>query len=218
MRFTFTWRELGSLLVSTLVLGFIFSMNNFNYFLPITIIAGTAFIIHELSHKLVAESFDCKAEYVLWPQGVLFSLIISLITRGNFIFAALGFVSISTYYQTRLGYKFVNLSLEEMGKISLAGPASNVLMGVICALLAPYYPILIYGVTLNFILALFNLVPFPPLDGSKIIMWSRMVWISMIISTSVIFGLTLLINPLIAGVIGLIVMVAMLFLTYFKDF
>jgi Zn-dependent protease len=51
------------------------------------------------------------------------------------------------------------------------------------------------GVVLNFVLALFNLLPFPPLDGSKIFMWSRMAWISLIITAGTIFGLTLLISP-----------------------
>ncbi len=218
MRFTFTWREAGNLLVSTLVLGFLFSINNLNNFLPITLIAGLAFIVHELSHKFVAESFDCKAEYLLWPQGILFSLIISLVTRGGVIFAALGYVSISTYYATRLGYKFVNLSLEESGKISMAGPASNIVLGVVSAMLAPYIPIMSLGVVLNFVLALFNLLPFPPLDGSKIFMWSRMAWISLIITAGTIFGLTLLISPLVAGFIGLVVMIVMILLTYFKGF
>tara|TARA_B100000315_G_scaffold164410_1_gene153036 strand:+ start:107 stop:730 length:624 start_codon:yes stop_codon:yes gene_type:complete len=63
--------------------------------------------------------------------------------------------------------------------VSLAGPASNILVAIVIAL--PYkYLLMNSGATeltamlravfdLNLLLALFNLIPIPPLDGSKII-------------------------------------------------
>jgi Zn-dependent protease len=218
MRFSITPREIGNLIISVLVLGLLFSMRDLNNIIPITLIVGLAFIVHELSHKVVAEHFDCKTEYVVWPQGILISIVIGFLTRGSFIFAALGYVSIQSYYATRLGYHFTHLSLEEIGKISAAGPVSNIFLGIFSGMLAPFFPIMAYSATLNFVLALFNLVPFPPLDGSKVFMWSRIAWISLLTSIIVIFALSFLINPLIAGLIGLMVMVAMIFYTFYKGF
>lgn len=209
--------EARNLLISVLVLGLLFSFNNLNNLLPITLIVGLAFIVHELAHKFIAEQYDCKAEYVLWPQGIIISLLIGFMTGGNVIFAAIGYVSISTYYQTRVGYHFTHLTLEESGKISASGPVSNILLGVISAMLMPIYPIMGYSASLNFILAIFNLLPFPPLDGSKVFVWSRIAWVSLIITAGTIFGLSFLINPLIAGLIGLGVMIIMIFLTYYKE-
>ncbi|MEE8677943.1 MAG: site-2 protease family protein [Olsenella sp.] len=70
--------------------------------------------------------------------------------------------------------------------VAIAGPASNILQALIGALLFdilyPVLPLSLYGpaywllyilssyVYVNLMLAFFNLIPLPPLDGSKIIM------------------------------------------------
>ena len=62
--------------------------------------------------------------------------------------------------------------------VAVAGPISNLLFGTICALLVRLIgPLLgpdnlltiflVSGAYLNFLLMLFNLIPLPPLDGSK---------------------------------------------------
>ena len=68
--------------------------------------------------------------------------------------------------------------------VSFAGPLSNLLMGALSSFLIAvivtqtsptweYYTIFIrmlsYSVFINFILAFFNLIPLPPLDGSKMV-------------------------------------------------
>lgn len=68
--------------------------------------------------------------------------------------------------------------------VSFAGPLANILLGVISSLLYAivvtqlndqfsYYEIirkmLQYSIFINFILAFFNLIPLPPLDGSKMV-------------------------------------------------
>ncbi len=218
MRFSISLREVKDLIISVLVLGLVFSFSNLNNFVINTLIIGVAFIVHELAHKIVAEYFDCKAEYVLWGQGVLLSLIIGLFTNGLFVFAAVGFVVINSYYSSRVGFRFFHLTLEESGKISVAGPLGNVLIGLISALFAKSNPLMSASVNLNFTLAIFNLLPFPPLDGSKVFMWSRIAWFSIIASVSIIYLLTLFINPLIAGIIGLIILISGVFYGYYKGY
>lgn len=65
-------------------------------------------------------------------------------------------------------------------KVALAGPASNLLLAVVFAALARFAPttgfwaplqtMAMAGVVWNCALALFNLIPIPPLDGSWVLM------------------------------------------------
>ncbi len=65
-------------------------------------------------------------------------------------------------------------------KVALAGPASNLLLAVLCAALARFAPATGFwaplrdmglgGVVFNCALGLLNLIPIPPLDGSWVLM------------------------------------------------
>lgn len=65
--------------------------------------------------------------------------------------------------------------------VALAGPASNVvlavILGVLAAALNPISPalagFLVHGVWLSLYLAIFNMLPVPPLDGSKLLLAAR---------------------------------------------
>jgi Zn-dependent protease len=71
--------------------------------------------------------------------------------------------------------------LNGLALVSLAGPASNVVMAVILAVVAgatataapAVSHFIAYGVQLSLYLALFNLLPVPPLDGSKLLLAAR---------------------------------------------
>lgn len=99
---------------------------------------------------------------------------------------------------------------------SLAGPASNILLAVIFAVilkLTSVIPVLgsrglvmflSYGILLNVMLAAFNLIPIPPLDGSKVLMGvmpDRMMYSYMKLEP---YGMFIIIALLAFGVLNMI--------------
>ena len=178
--FKFTSKEIRDLIISFIViaLGFtiLYSNGDYSHFtliFPVVMIGvGAGFIFHELGHKFVAMHYGYYAEYELWPTGLVIALVSSFF---GFIFAAPGAVVI---YSNGMEEK-------TNGIISIAGPIVNIVLGLIFFLIlgllgdfvytemgAIIYLICMLGTRINFFLAAFNLLPIPPLDGSKVISWS----------------------------------------------
>lgn len=140
---------------------------------------GSGFVLHELSHKFTAQRFGYWAEFRMWPFGLVLALVTSLI---GFIFAAPGATYISGF----------NISESENGKISVAGPLMNVIVGII------FLPFLLFGhgvwydlgsegVFVNIFLALFNMLPLYPLDGAKVFAWSKLRWAAVFVPLVLVF-------------------------------
>ena len=183
--FKFTGKEIRDLIISFIViaLGFTILYSNGDYsqvtlIFPIVMVGvGAGFIFHELGHKFTAMHYGYYAEYELWPTGLIIALASSFF---GFIFAAPGAVVI---YSNGMEEK-------TNGIISIAGPLVNIALGLIFLLIMGFlgdsvntemgailYMICFLGTRINFFLAAFNLLPIPPLDGSKVISWSLPVWL-----------------------------------------
>ena len=63
-----------------------------------------------------------------------------------------------------------NLTKREEMLVAFAGPASNLILALFFAIIFRFFPNLILYIFIqtNLVLAIFNLLPIPPLDGSKI--------------------------------------------------
>jgi Zn-dependent protease len=122
----FTTREIRDIIISMFVISlafaFIFArmnINNIIFYLPITlVVVGFGFILHELAHKFVAIRYGYWAEYKMWAQGLIFALITAYF---GIVFAAPGAVYIHGYH----------IKTKENGIISLAGPATNIVLALI---------------------------------------------------------------------------------------
>lgn len=138
---------------------------------------GTGFILHELAHRQVAKHFGAHAEFRAWPFGLIIAIAVPIITLGNFLFAAPGAVYI--YGE--------NIDRRQNGLISVAGPATNIAAGLFFGFLSfvsanPFVVAIAYpAMFINFWLAFFNLIPVPPLDGSKVFAWNPIIWIALFI-------------------------------------
>lgn len=191
--------EIRDLLISWLVLGFCFDFILFwqpgipaSLFLRGFTIAliglGVGFICHELSHKFVAQKLGFRAEFRLWQTGLIIALVcafISMFSPIGFLFAAPGAVYILSYTSKREG-----------GLISLSGPSANIILALIFYAIAIYssgFTALVssYGMVINLWLAAFNLLPIPPLDGSKIFAWNIPAWAMLMVISAGLLALSM---------------------------
>jgi Zn-dependent protease len=140
--------------------------------------AGLGFILHEMAHRNTAKMYGCHAYYQVWWWGIVLALAVSILTQGQFIFAALGAVYISPMAASTM---FNTDAMKRVyGIISLAGPSMNLLLVAAFYVLSYagglFAELATIGVQINLWLAAFNLIPIPPFDGSKIFKWSKLVW------------------------------------------
>ncbi|MCD6476705.1 MAG: site-2 protease family protein [Candidatus Aenigmarchaeota archaeon] len=188
----FEKNEIRDIVISVLVLAFVFSGLNI-YLLPIMIIVIiVVFLLHEFGHKFSAQYFGCYAVYKMWPMGLLLGVFSGLL--GGIIFAAPGAVYIYPYNKNKFAFNVANLTRREYGIISLAGPGVNIITGYVFTLLSYLfnYNVLFIIARIAFFLAIFNLIPIPPLDGYKVLAWDKKYWILSLIAAIIgyiIFGL-----------------------------
>ncbi len=129
---------------------------------------GTAFIFHEMGHKIMAQKYGCFAEFRSFDKMLVFALLMSFF---GFVFAAPGAVMISGPVGTKRN-----------GKISAWGPGTNIILAIIFLYINAMSVgnvmsvISYYGFVVNSWLALFNLLPFPMFDGKKILKWNKTVY------------------------------------------
>lgn len=132
----------------------------------------SAFIIHELGHKFLAQFYRAWAEFRVLFYGAVITAI-SALPVFPFKFIAPGAVMMSG-----------NLSVARSGRVSLIGPLTNLAMGLgflcvylVLAAVDSASPILLVGVRFNGFIAFFNMIPFMGLDGQKIFGWNKIVWV-----------------------------------------
>jgi len=211
--FSFSWLEIKHLIIAAIAIAFAFSMILFRgeifsaitsknvlqlttFFVLSLIIVGTAFILHELGHKFVAQKKGLWAEFRAWPTGLVIAIITSLF---GFVFAAPGAVMILPAKKTRFGFALTHIELEDMGQIGAAGPIVNIGLAAMFIALSLFSPLIVAGIAvwsiaaqINAWLAIFNLIPFGLLDGFKVWRWSPVIWGGLMASAITIFVLQIL--------------------------
>ena len=193
-------RERRDLLVAWVAISIAFSLIYIRYgatpalfllFLGISLVTvGVGFILHELAHKFTAMKYGFWAEFR--KNNLMLVVAVALAALAGVVFAAPGATMIYAPSLTR----------EQNGKISAAGPVTNLLLCI------PFAAILLLGsavdirlmglnvistlgmigLQVNAMIAAFNMLPVSVLDGKKVLAWNPVVFVVLIAAS---FGILL---------------------------
>ena len=181
-----------------------------------TLGVASGFILHELAHKFTAQHFGYLAEYRANLMGLALAVFSAF---AGILIAAPGAVMISRYRPVLQAYipeglpgsngphpfqqeELASRMKREMLLISLAGPMTNIVLAAGFFILKMsglagegiWAHAVGFAISINLILAAFNMLPFGPLDGKKIFDADRRVWAlvalpAILIALSVYFGI-----------------------------
>ena len=130
-------------------------------------------ILHEIAHGYVAERLGDPTARLMGrltldprkhidPMMSIALPLLLLISGSPIVFGAAKPVPVDPF-NLRDGRK-------DLALVSLAGPLTNIVIAIIFSFVLKIFPFQIIAliVHMNLLLAIFNLIPIPPLDGSKI--------------------------------------------------
>jgi Zn-dependent protease len=132
-------------------------------------------MIHEMAHKYVSQRYGMTSEFRMTSQGYYLSAIAILF----------GIPIFGTGTMMTGGVR----SMDDFAKSSLAGPLSNLIVaGTLVAiaeiivatggsLIGPLGFVISYGIILNALLGLFNMIPFRGFDGGTVFRWDKRIWV-----------------------------------------
>jgi Zn-dependent protease len=156
------------------------------FFLAALVSVGSGVGLHEIMHKVTAQRYGHWAEFRYSLRGLAMAFVFAFL---GVIFGAPG----ATYISGAI-------TPDQNGKISAAGPVTNIVLGLaffglevlvfpIASTVAGFLGILLeYAASVNLILAGFNMIPILPLDGAKVWYWSKAAWIGILALVVAILG------------------------------
>ena len=144
---------------------------------------GVGFLTHELAHKLIAQRYGCRAEFRSSDTWLILAILMSFL---GFIFVAPGGVYIAGHIDNIRN-----------GRISAAGIIANILLAIVFLIVfiaTPLKTLAYYGIYINALLALFNLIPIGNFDGKKVLRWNKKIYALLVITALIMMASQFILN------------------------
>lgn len=185
--FRFSIKEVRDLFITIFVLAFVFGYNDksetfnaahwgFNY-LKMVIILFITVVVHEAGHKVAALEMGLRAEYKIWPTGLIIGIMFAFLTKGNWYIVLPGGMVLTHMAVQRIGHFRYGLNYITQGLLATAGPISNLVFATFFKTLALFHIMPDFFNLLTFInlyYAIWTFLPLPNLDGIHMFYGSRL--------------------------------------------
>jgi len=176
-----------------------------------------AVVIHEYAHGWVAWKLgDSTAKRAgrltlnpmahIDPIGTIFLPMILLVTHSPVVFGWAKPVPVD--------FRSLNNPKKDMVWVGLAGPTANIIMAVLLSFVLKFFTltgsplfmaILSSAILINLVLAVFNILPIPPLDGSRVAMGLLPPDIAMQYAKLEPYGFIIIFGLLYLGIVGRVI-------------
>ena len=227
--YAFDKNEIIGLAASILIIAFIISLDwprveLFDFINSVLIVALT-FLVVESVVRIAALSMGHKIEYQVFTVGLVIGFIVSIVSRGFFWFLMPNGFKLEPLTTHRLGHHRYEVDYFTSGVISLFAPITHIVLAIFFKSLYSVIPnsLLLDGVKLNAVMAVYQILPIPPMAGSKVFFGSRMLFSFAFVGIiAAALFLSFLPIPAWLSILGALVIAAICWLLYYiffeKDF
>ena len=218
--FKFSAEEIRALIISTLLIAFIVSFNEwgattFNALVGLRNLFNAVLIVllgllfHISLQRIAGLMLGFKVEFRMWLYGLLAGVAIAIVSNGKLWLLLPGGVLFFHMASHRLGAFRFGMNHFDIAVIGFWGPFANMLLATFFKWMLIYFPgnpLLYKAMVVNLWLGAFTILPIPPLDGSHGFYGSRLAYL---FSIGFIWGLAVLLylplHPLLSVIVGLVI-------------
>ena len=212
-------------------------------FIKVLISVAVIVLVHDLGHDLIAKKHGFMSEYRLWrikrygfkpasrlpkeikifgqkkliksiPIGVIIAITVTLLTNGKFWWAAVSSYGLIIERLSRFGKKYINVTDYEDAKIALAGPFA-VLTFILLLKLIDHSGVFSKVIFIASVMAVYDMLPIPGLDGWKVALGSKQLYIFSFLLTISIITLIQVTSTFLTIIVSAVLATALLILYYY---
>ncbi|MBT6402184.1 hypothetical protein HOK09_01845 [Candidatus Woesearchaeota archaeon] len=223
------WQELRAIIIAAAILGFIFGFDDgsstfiLSFWIRNFILQFVMSLIFIMIFVQITKSYSSRkginSNFSLWnikrygfsrsshyksggfPIGAIISLLLSVLSLGKIFFSAILSPEFKTSPSSRLGKKFERATDKELALISLVGPLTLTIMGIV---LTNLNSSLSNIAIIPFSIAFCSLIPISALNGARALMGAPSLYIfsvAFVVSSFYLSPLLTITSSILAGVI-----------------
>ena len=188
--FRFEYNETIAVLVAIIASAFIIGFNDRSRVFNITdwiinmteslVLVAAVILVHISVQKIYGFYQGFRVEYKLWLYGVGIGLIIALLSKGRFWLLAPGGIFLHFLPAHRLGWFRPGTNITAYGTIAFSGPLASIFFVSFFKTLDIWFgwqsELISKLFAIGWAYAIGNLLPIPPLDGSRFFYYSRLTY------------------------------------------